>query len=198
MRVLYLILFVVSALGVAADVILRYVENIKGFGIEGRDGKLFRLPPRFTATIPFDRLLPDNVTTLLIAVTAASGLGGILALLRVPWFLSLPCAGACGLLLCFIWQYHAKNIASALKRENLPKGEAAAGLEGYCSLEFADGYGKVTLTYKERGFEVYAGCSEDSDGNIAVNDKVVALYESDGYYFVVKPNDIFTGIDTKF
>jgi hypothetical protein len=83
---------------------------------------------------------------------------------------------------------------------NLPRGDNAAGLEGYCSAVFADGFGKVKLVHKEREFEVDAGNAADIEikSEIALFDKVIALFESDGYYFVMKSSELYTGIDTKF
>jgi hypothetical protein len=195
MRVFYLILFVVSATSFAADIVLRYVENIKGFDINGKDGKLFRIKYN---TIPLEKFLPENVTMLLLAVMAGSATGSILNIAGVPWYVSLPCTLVSGLALCFFVQYHADNALNAIKRNNLPKGEKAAGLDGYCSSVFVDGAGKVKLFHKEREFEVNAGISADNDNEIALYDKVIALYESGGHYFVVKQGDVYNGIDTKF
>jgi hypothetical protein len=203
MSIFYLILLILSTVAVAADVFLRYVEKIANFGIEGKgvDGELFGFTAKWSKTIPVGKLLPESFTMLLLAVMAMSGSGSLLTLGRLPWFASLPCSVATGLLLCFVVQYHAANAAKVLRGDRLPKGEKAAGLDGYCTLEFVDGYGKVKLFHKDREFEVQAGIPTDSGAEmseIALYDKVVALYESGEIYFVVKPPDVFAGIDTKF
>ncbi|MCL1832019.1 MAG: hypothetical protein FWG45_03800 [Oscillospiraceae bacterium] len=199
MNMVYIALLVLSAIGLAADVVLRYVEKIKCFGLEG---KLFK---KTYDTIPLEKLLPENVTMLLITVMTAAAAGVIVNALGVPWYVSPFCAVSSGLILCFAVQYYAVNAIDAVRGNALPKGEAAAGLNGYCTVAFDEGFGKVMLAHKEREFEVNAGLvKETGEGEnpeksqIEQHDRIIALYESDGYYFVVKIGEIYTGIDTKF
>jgi membrane protein implicated in regulation of membrane protease activity len=198
MSIFYLILLVVSTTAFIAGIFLNYVEKIKHFGVGEEGRKLFRLPVKFSEIIPADKLLPENFTMLLLAVMAASGGGSVYTMAGMPWYISLPCSLATGLLLCFAVQHYAEKVADTLKRNTLPRGEKASGLDGYCTVKFDDGYGKVKLFHKDREFEVQAGVFEEDVGEIAVFDKVIAVYESGGFYFVVKPADVFTGIDTKF
>jgi hypothetical protein len=198
MSTLYLIFFIVSATGFTADIILRYVEKIKSFGVT----EMPRLPEKFSATVPLGKLLPESFTMLLLMIMAGSAAGSLMTLARLPWFLSLPCSFASGFMLCFFLQYYVDNAFNALLKNNLPKGEDASGLDGFCTVEFVDGFGKVKLFHKDREFEVNAGISADENSEnppeIAVYDKVAVLYESGGFYFVAKPGDIYDGIDTKF
>jgi hypothetical protein len=193
MNIFYLIIFIVSALAFIADIILRYVEKIKNFTL---DKKLFSI--RGDAdTIPIEKVLPANLTMLILAVMAGSAAGGLLDLSGVAWYLSLPCAVSSGLLICFTVQHLGENIVSIIKRNRLPKGEKAAGLNGYC-VEFigADGLGKAEFVHGGRKFEVAAASANESD--IDPDDEVIAVYEENGFYFVTKINEIYKGIDTDF
>ena len=172
--------------------VLRYMEKIKSFDFEK---KFFNLRGETPPLIPIDKFLPENLTMLLLAVMVASASGSLYDLAGLAWYFSLPSATASGLLMCFIIRHLLANAFDRVSRNSLPKGDAAAGLEGYC-IEYieADGLGKARLFYKERVFEVNAAQSAELDtskAGIQVDEKVIVVYESDGYYFVVKVDQVY-------
>ncbi|MDR0223286.1 MAG: hypothetical protein LBI38_07140 [Oscillospiraceae bacterium] len=184
----YLILLVVSAAAFTADMILRYMEKIKNFSLEKR---FFKFKG---ADIPAEKFLPANLTVLLVSLTAASATGILYELAGMRWYLSLPCFVAGGLLVCFVIQYFGENALNAIRGDRLPKGEDAAGLDGYCTEEIEPGdWGKVSLFYREREYEVNAATAGGK--TVSRKEKVVSLYESDGFYFVVKSSEIYRDVD---
>lgn len=187
----YLIIFIVSAIAFIADIVLRTVEKIKSFNF---NKKLFNID---NDTIPVDKFFPENLTILFIALMGTGTAGSLYSLTVLPWWLSLLCALASGMFICFIVQYLGKNIVDALKRNRLPKGEKALGLSGCCVEEIKDGEpGKVRFFHKTREFIVNAASANDT--NIEITEKVVCVYESDGFYFVTKSEELYKGIDTNF
>jgi hypothetical protein len=167
------------------------MEKIKSFDFKKR---LFRIKG---GTIPVEKFLPENLTMLFLAVMVASACGSLYDIAGIRWYFSLVCASGSGLLICFTVQYLAENTIDSLKRNSLPVSEAAAGLDGYCveTIE-AGGWGRVRLFHKDREFEVNAACVEDC--GIESGERVIAVHENDGFYFVVKIFEIYNGIDTNF
>ncbi|MCL1881580.1 MAG: hypothetical protein FWF76_05325 [Oscillospiraceae bacterium] len=212
MTIFYLVILILSLAGIASEIIVRYVENIKYFGFSG---KLFCLPQKFSDTIPLEKFLPENLTILFIALVSTAITGLAFTLLGAMWYISLPCAIIGGFTLCFIVQVHFRKVVALIKRTTLPRGENAGGISGIWSTSFGDGVGKVRLSYKGLEYEVNAGIyniesgeepleiSKESKGDtktpeIYEGDKVITVYEIDGHYLVVKENEIYKNIDTKF
>jgi membrane protein implicated in regulation of membrane protease activity len=178
------VLFVVSASAFAADMILRYMEKIKNFSMEKR---LFKIKG---ADIPAEKLLPENLTMLFVFCVVMSATGILYEALNMKWYLSLPCSAAGGSFVCFIFQYFVENALKTIRGDNLPKGDNAAGLDGYCVEEIEPGgWGKVRLFHKEREYEVNA--ASDGEKSVSLGEKVVSVYESGGFYFVMRTNEIY-------
>jgi len=164
------------------------MEKIKSFDFHK---KLFDVKAN---TIPIHKFLPENLTMLLLSVMAASACGGFFDFSGMGWYFSLPCAIGSGLCICFIVQYLLENAVDSFKRNNLPKGEFAAGLDGYCVEKIETGdWGKVCLFHKEREFRVNA--VTDGEIDIDEGEKVISVYENDGFYYVVRIDKLNTGID---
>jgi len=185
MRIFYLIIFIISTTAFIADIVLRYMEKIKGFDLNIKSLK-FR-----SDLVPVEKFFPENLTMLILAIMVGSATGSLYIVAGMTeWYFSLPCAVASGLLICFVIQYFFEGFINAVKKNNLPKGEAAAGLEGYCTQDIPqDDWGRVCLFYKEREFEVNAVCTVER--SLEHFDKVVCVYEKDGYYFVARVHDVF-------
>ena len=197
----YLILFVISAFAFTADCILRYMERIKSFDFEKR---LFKV--RFD-TVPLHRFFPKSLTVLLVAVVVMSAFGSLLLLLGMDWYLSVPCSVGGGLLACFVIQHLGRNAIDRIKKNDLPQGDEAAGLDGYCTQSIeVGGWGKVRLFHTgrsgvEREFEVNAvnaNAGEDGEGDIEAGKKVICVYEEGGFYFVVRVDKIYNEINSNF
>ncbi|MCL1867265.1 MAG: hypothetical protein FWF82_07645 [Oscillospiraceae bacterium] len=198
----YFIIFVISASAFTADCILRYMEKIKGFDF-GK--KLFKIS---SENIPLDKFFPENLTMLILAVMVASAAGSGYTLGGLAWYLSLPASFGAGFLICFFVQYFGEGMIDIVMKNRLPKGESAAGLDGYCTESVKAGdWGKVRVLHTgksgvTREYEVNAvmassDASEESDSPdkvLNVGDKVIVLYESDGFYYVVRVDKIFIGL----
>jgi len=183
----YIILSIVSVSALAADCILRYMERIKSFDFHK---KLFDVRGN---TIPIHKFLPESLTMLLICIAALSGAGFLFSFMGMEWYFSLPCSVASGLCVCFAVQYLARNAVDMLRRSSLPKGEEAGNLDGYCLEKIGAGdCGRVCLFHKDREFEVNAGNAGEVE--IDEGEKVVSLYENDGFYYVVRVDKIFDEI----
>jgi hypothetical protein len=162
------------------------MEKIKSFDF---DMKLFKFKGK---DIPFEKFFPENLTMLLVAIMAGCALGTFYSSEKagLEWYITLPCAVFSGMLVCFTGQYLLENAVDFFKKNNLPKGEAAANLDGYITQEIeAGGWGKAALFHKEREFTVNAASIYEN--GIEENEKVICLYEQDGFYFVVKINDVY-------
>jgi hypothetical protein len=189
----YIIIFVLSVTGFTADVILRYMEKIKGFDFQR---KLFSIK---SDLIPIEKFFPETLTMLLLCAMVASATGFGLTLAGAIGLISLPCALASGMCVCFAVQHISEQIWNRLTKNRLPQGDSVAGLDGYCT-DFIEsgGWGKVKLFHREREYEVNAACADADLSSIDAGEKVIAVYESDGCYFVARADEINKGIDTRF
>jgi hypothetical protein len=190
MSIFYIIICTVSAVAFTADCILRYMEKIKSFDLEG---KLFKV--RKSTTIPLEKFLPENLTMLLFSTAIAGALGIVYHSAGLPWYLSLPSVIMSGLFVTFAVQFGGFNFVDFILKTNLPKGDDAADLDGYCT-EFIEegGWGKVKLFHKDREYEVNAVCALP-DCEIDEGLKVICVCEQDGFYFVLLVDDVHKNVD---
>ncbi|MCL1904115.1 MAG: hypothetical protein FWF94_06845 [Oscillospiraceae bacterium] len=187
----YIIILIVSSAALITDIILRYTEKIKNFDFSGR---LFNIK---NDIVPIEKFFPENLNMLIISSMTVGATGCLFKLTFLPDWLTLLCALACGLSTCFIVQYLGQSIVDFVKRNRLPKGEKAFGLEGVCIEPINTGdSGKVSFSHKNREFVVNA--APVNEEGINAEDDVVCVYESDEFYFVIKTNEIYNGIDTNF
>jgi hypothetical protein len=165
------------------------MEKIKGFNFE-------RTFVRFKGgTIPIEKFFPENLTMLLLSVMVGSALGFLYSIAGLAWYLSLPCVAAGGAAICFAVQYVGESVLDFVFRNNLPEGDSAAGLDGYCTESiYEEDWGKVILFHKEREFEVNAANALENC-EIEAGKKVICVYEKDGFYFVTRVDEINKGIE---
>lgn len=184
----YFVLSVVSSAAFAADMILRYMEKIKSFDYEKR---LFNLK---SGIIPAEKFLPENLTMLIVVVMTASVSGAIYTVMGMNWCLSLFCAVAGGMTVCFLIQHIGRNAVDSAKGRKLPKGEAAAGLDGYCVNAVAAGdWGLAVLFYNDREYKVRVAVL--GEGDVSGDEKITALYESGGIYFAVRSDKVYKEVE---
>jgi len=189
MKTIYLIILIISASALTADCILRYTAKIKNFGFEKR---LFKIKGK---TIPIEEFFPQSLTVLFLSAMVFSIFGLLFDFLGLDWYFSLPCAVSGGLIVCFCVQFAGKNALDYFFKNNLPKGETAANLDGYCveTIESGD-WGKVILFHKDREYLVNAVCAKE-ESEIEEGIKVICVYEQDGFYFVARVDEIYQDID---
>ena len=192
MILFYLIVLIVSSVAFFADLILRYVEKIKSFDV---DKKFFSIK---SDTVPIEKFFPENLTMLIFSIIVSSATASLADLAGISWYLSLPCGIAGGLVVCFAVQYIFRAVFDAVSGNLLPRGEKAAGLNGTCveTIDEHEEWGKVCFSYKNREFTVNAGSVTGSA--VQKGEKVTAVYEQDGFYFVIIPEEVYKGIDTDF
>jgi len=184
----YFILLVISAFAFTADMLLRYLTGIENFGVEKQ---LFKPKEH---TVPADKLLPGNITMLLVIIMTASATGALYTVAGMPGYLSLPCAVFGGMTLCFVIQYFVKNAVDRFKGRALPKGDSASGLDGYSLVDIeAGGWGRARLFWGDREFEVNAAVQGKTP--VLSGEKITALYESGGFYFVVRSDKIYKEVE---
>lgn len=183
----YITIAVISGVGLIFDVILRYTEKIKSFGLEK---KLFKFEGK---TIPAEKLLPQNIT-MLLAYFLTAGITGILfETLGVVWFLSLPCALFSGCLFCFFVQYPLVLAVKKFKKLEMPRNLEASGIEGYLTNPItASEYGTVKFTWRGEVFEAPAFSANETE--LPEFEKVIIILEENGCYCVEGLAEVYTNL----
>lgn len=190
---IYTAILVISAGLLAADFTLRQLEGIKNFGLLDND-KDFPLLRDFrgqTHTIPVERLCPETPAMLITAATVFGAAGVFFDLMNMTWHVSIPCAFCAGLGACFLRQYVLVNLIDRLRKITPPVGEEMAGVEGYVTSAFPpDDYGEIAFEWKGREFR--ANALAVNGQHLPEYERVLLLYESDGFYFVEHITEQFT------
>jgi membrane protein implicated in regulation of membrane protease activity len=188
----YLTMTVAASAFLLLELILRYMENIKNFGI---DKKLFR----FTGTtIPAEKLLP--LTPVMLPVFGLGlGVAGLVLMFVFPemeWYFTLPLSLLAGSLVCFTVQHPVQNALDKKAGRALPVRMQPAGIEGFAASIInpeGDGYGLVEFEYNDTRFRVRAVSANETF--IPKQERVIVLYEEDGVYFVQSIREVYDVID---
>lgn len=179
----YLIIIIVSAALFITDMVLRYMEKIKSFGYEK---KLFNYEGQ---DIPVEKFLPENITMLLVYFLTFGTAGFFLEFIGL-YYISIPLAMTPGFLVCFIIQYFIRNYINRIKGRVLPKGYDAADIQGFAYEEIdGDGYGVIEFVYN--GAEFRAPAMSANQTRIPKFEKVVVIFEENGFYFVQSILEVF-------
>lgn len=189
MIIAYLAIAVVSAVAFAADMILRYMEKIKGFGLEK---ELFAFRGK---TIPIENFFPHSLT-MIFAFCFALGLCGlVMELMSFGWYISLPCGVICAMLVSFLSTAVKARVRRA-KKEALPKKFDFSGKEAVVTDFIAgDGWGKVKLVYNDADYIFNAVSANETD--IDEGEKVTVVLENDGMLFVERDDEVFDPLNEK-
>lgn len=189
MRTVYIIILVVSAVAFTADMILRYMEKIKRFGLEKE------LLDFHGKTIPFEDFIPHNITMIFVFLMTLSLSGLIMDFLLIQWYFSFPCAIIAAMLFNF-FIIKVINKGEKITKKTLPKDFDFAGKEAIC-VDFiaGDGWGKVKLVYNNKDYIYNAVSANETD--IDENDKVLIVMENDNMLFVEKNSEIFDVLNEK-
>lgn len=177
MNVFCIILLVLSAVALAAEIIMRSVLNMKNFGVEKRwlcfHGK----------TIPAEDFLPHNIFETLIFVFSFSLLGLILDILSMPAVGTLFCSLCFGALVLFGKKHFVSNFIIAFKGEKLPSGRPDVGDRGICRESiYGDNYGRISFEYKGREYSINALSANETD--IEMNEEVIVVHKEEGVCWV--------------
>lgn len=180
----YVVIIVLSGIGLAFDFILRYTEKIKSFGMEK---KLFSFQGK---TIPVEKLLPENLTMVMVFLFVTGIIGCGFELSGIGVVLSLPCSIFAGCLTCFLIQYSFVSTMNKIKKLEKPKGELAAGVNGFLIEAITDdSYGKIRFEWKGISFEAPAMSVNGTE--LDEFEKVIIILEENGCYFVESVTEVY-------
>jgi len=183
MRYVYLTIVIGSAALFITDMVLRYMEKIASFGMEK---KLFKFKGQ---TIPIEKFLPENITMLFVFFLVFGVAGYFLELMGF-WIVSLVLAVVPGFIVCFLIQQTLKATIDKYRDKVLPKGYAAADIQGFAYEEIdGDGYGIIEFVYND--VEFHAPATSVNGTNIPKFEKVIIIFEEDGVYFVQSILEVF-------
>lgn len=184
----YLSVAVLSGTGLAFDSILRYTEKIKSFGLEK---KLFKFEGK---TIPTEKMLPQNVTMMLVYFLSLGITGIFIDVLGAEWFLSLPCAVFSGFLVCFAVQYPIVLAVKKFKKREMPKGLEASGVEGHIVVPVTlSDYGTVRFEWKGDRYDAPAFSANGTP--LPEYEKVIIILEENGCYCVEGVAEVFAPLN---
>lgn len=183
----YVVVTVVSAVTLTADLILRYMERIKSFGLERR---LHHIRGK---TIPIEDFIPANLTMAAVFLLVFGIVGVILAFFKMNGFVVFPIAVLGG---AFVHFFLTHFLFPRISLRPIPKNEDLSACEAVCAEPVTpDGYGSVRVTWNGREYTFPAVCANEKE--IGTGEKVVVLYREDGVCFVERDDRIMDIIDEK-
>ena len=183
MNVVYIAIIVLSATSLGAEILLRNLWGIKGFGVEKR---FFDFHGK---TIPIEDFVPHTVTHLLIFVFAF-GVSGIIYLLLMHWALSIFLGLLTGFWVTFILSHWIFPMRERVRKNTLPKDYLQSGMDALCSSAIdGDGYGEIVVEYNNRNYRFPALSANGTDINRG--DKVVLVHNEQGVWWVEKDSEVF-------
>lgn len=186
----YVIVTVVSVIAFGADMVLRYMEKIRSFGMEQ---KLHNIKGR---TIPIEDLIPNNITMLTVFLSAFGIFGIFLKLVGFHPFVSFPLSVAFGCMVNFTVMHFVKPFFENISGDILDDDTDVSGYDAVCTQPIGgDDYGRVELVYKDRKYEFDAISENETD--IAKGEAVYVLYREGGVCVVEKQTEILDVINEK-
>lgn len=186
----YIIVAVVCVTAFTADMILRYMEKIRSFGMETR---LHNIKGK---TIPIEDLIPHNITMLTVFGTAFGVFGIFMKLLGIHPFISFPLALFFGSMANFTVMHFIKPIIAEASGDVLSVRTDLSGLEAVCTERIGgEDYGKISLVYKGRHYEFEAISEYETD--IEKGEKVYILYRDEQFCVVEKQSEVLDVINEK-
>lgn len=176
----YIVAAVVSAVTLTVDMILRYMEKIRSFGLEERfhhiRGK----------TIPIEDFIPQNLTMAAVFVLTLGITGIFLKLSELNGFIAFPVSVMSGALVHFFLVHF---LLRRLRERPIPNNTDLSECEAVCTERAApDGYGSVKVTWNGREYEFPAVCANEKA--VEAGEKAVILYREDGVCFIESPERI--------
>ena len=184
--IFYVVVTVFSVVAFTADMVLRYMEKIRSFGMEQ---PLHNIRGK---TIPIEDFIPYNITMLTVGGSAFGISGIFLKLLELHPFVSFPVSAASGCIVNFIVMHFLKPFFIGIAGDILSDDTDISGSPGVCTELITGGedggYGRVTIDYKGKKYEFDALSANETD--IAEGEKVYVLYRTEGLCFVEKQSEV--------
>ncbi len=184
--IFYVMVTIVSVVAFTIDIILRYMEKIRSFGMESR---LHDIKGRI---IPTEDFIPHNITLLCLFFMALGVSGILMTLLQVNALVSFPVGVMCGMFTNFA----VVRILRKARSKPIPKTEDLSGTEAVCTEDIdGDGYGEIEFLYKNRRYTRPALSENETD--IKKGEKVLIIMMNEGLCFVEKPDEVIDILNEK-
>lgn len=184
--IFYLCVAVVAVCGFTADMILRYMEKIRSFGMEAR---LHHIKGKI---IPIEDFIPYNLTLLTVFLIAFGVSGLLMKLLEMNSFVVFPIAVMCGMFTNFF----VVRLLRRIRFRPIPEREDLSECEAFCVEDISsDGYGSVCVKWEGRRY--FFPAVPANDNGFSASDRVVILYRSDGVCFIEKSERLIEVLNEK-
>lgn len=186
----YIVVTVVSVVAFTTDMVLRYMEKIRSFGMEER---LHNIKGK---TIPIEDFIPYNITMLTVFGMSMGVFGIFLKLLDIHPFVSFPISVMFGCIVNFTVMHFIKPFFIGISGDILSDSTDISGYEGVCIERIGgDDYGRVEITYKEKKYDFDAVSANETD--IEKGEKVYVVHREDALCFVEKQSEVLDIINEK-
>ena len=186
----YILITVISTVAFTTDMILRYMEKIRSFGMEER---LHNIRGK---TIPIEDFIPHNITMLTVFGMSLGVFGIFMKLLGFHPFLSFPCSVCFAALVNFTVMHFIKPVIASAAGDDLSPKTDLSGTEGVCTERIpGDDYGRITVVYKGKNYEFEAISEYETD--IEVGENVYVLYRDEQFCVVEKQSELLDVINEK-
>ncbi len=185
--IFYISAAVVGAVTLTADMILRYMEKIKSFGMEARFHSIRG------KTIPIEDFIPHNFTMAAVFLMTLGVTGFFLKLLELNGLIAFPVSVMSGAMMNFLIMHF---LYPRLIRCPIPKDADLSECEAVCTQRMdAEDYGSVRVEWNGARYDFPAVPANENE--IEQGDPVVILYREDGLCFVEKPERIVDILNEK-
>ena len=179
----YILVTVVCVTAFTTDMVLRYMEKIRSFGMEER---LHNIKGK---TIPIEDFVPHNITMLTVFGTAMGVFGIFTKLIDLHPFVGFPVSVAFGCLVNFTVMHFIKPFVASVTGEELAADTDISGTGGICTQSIpADDYGTIRIEWHGKHYEFDAISENETD--IPKDEPIVVLYHEDGMCVVEKQSEI--------
>ncbi len=177
--IFYVMVTIVSTVAFTIDIILRYMEKIRSFGMESR---LHNIKGKI---IPVEDFIPHNITLLCLFFMALGTAGILLTLLQINALISFPVSFMCGMFMNFA----VVRILRKVRNRPIPKSEDLSGTEATCTADIdGDDYGEIEFLYKNCKYTRPALSENETD--IKKGEKVLIIMMNEDLCFVEKPDEV--------
>ncbi len=184
--IFYIAVTVFAVITFTVDMILRYMEKIRSFGMEERihniKGKI----------IPIEDFVPYNLTLAAFSLIPFGIVGMALKNLDLNGLLVFPVCLLCAMLTNFA----AVRLLRKIRTKPLPKNADLSGTEALCTETIeTDDYGTVELTYK--GVTYSFPALSENETTIEKGEKAVVILINDGVCIVERDEEIIDILNEK-
>lgn len=184
----YIVVTVICATAFTADMILRYMEKIRSFGMEER---LHNIKGDL---IPIEDFIPHNLTMITVFGMALGVFGIVMKSFEINGLVAFPCSVAFGCIVNYTVMHIIKPFFRSVSGNTLSEKEDISGTEAVCTELITEaGYGTIELEYKKQKYAFNALSVNGTD--IEKGEKVYILYREDGVCFVEKTSEIHMEIE---